>query len=182
MHTGGDFVFTDSEESESSEMSALLRNPDLDTDEELSIRELQEPSEAGGEGRSRVEQPQPTVVDDEEEEEKAEYNEEGMPPSVQPPRESSGQQGEIQVEPVATVPPTDFIDNPASQVKLFDQSLVQARDQVRTGKVAVPQPPSGKRPTVSSSAEVRGNGSVAGEKSNGQSILPYRPAIFLIIF
>ena len=79
-HNAYSALFSDSEESESGELSALLRNPDLDTQKALSIRELQEPSEAGGIERSRDEQPQPAVVDYEREEEKAEYNEEDSPP------------------------------------------------------------------------------------------------------
>ena len=62
--------------------SALLADPDLDTDRALSIRELQEPSEAGGEKRSRVAQPQQEAADYETEEEKADENEEGSPPPM----------------------------------------------------------------------------------------------------
>ena len=79
-HNAYSALFSDSEESESSELSALLANPDIGTEKPLSIRELQEPSEAGGEKRSRTDQPQPTVVDYEAEEEKADYDEEGSPP------------------------------------------------------------------------------------------------------
>ena len=56
-HNAYSALFSDSEESESGELSALLANPDLDTQKALSIRELQEPSEAGGEKRSRTDQP-----------------------------------------------------------------------------------------------------------------------------
>ena len=78
-------LFSDSEESESSELSALLANPDIGTDRALSIRDFQEPSEAGGIKRSGTDLPQPTVVDYETEEEKSEYNEEGSPPNDQSP-------------------------------------------------------------------------------------------------
>ena len=160
-------LFSDSEESESSELSALLANPDLDIQKPLSIRELQESSETGGEKRSRIEQPQQTVVDYETEEEKSDYNEEGLSPNDQSPLEASGEQGFKKVEPIATVPPLGLINNPASQVSKIDQSQVQARDQVRTGLAAVPHPPVGQRPLVSSSASFRGNGTVAEGKTNG---------------
>ena len=62
-HNAYSALVSDSEESESGELSALLANPDLDIQNALSIRELQESSETGGEERSRIEQPQPLVVD-----------------------------------------------------------------------------------------------------------------------
>ena len=51
-HNAYSALFSDSEESESSELSALLANPDIGTEQPLSIRELQEPSGAGGEKRA----------------------------------------------------------------------------------------------------------------------------------
>ena len=62
-----------------------------------------------------------------------------------------------------------LINDPASQVSKNDQSQVQARDQVRTVLTAVPQPPVGQRPLVSSSASFRGNETVAEGKTNGNS-------------
>ena len=132
-HNAYSALVSDSEESESGELSALLANPDLDIQNALSIRELQESSETGGEERSRIEQPQPLVVDYEAEEEKADFNEEGSPPTNQSPLEASGEQGFKQVEPIATVPPAKLFDEPASQVSKNDQRSVQSRDQVRTG-------------------------------------------------
>ena len=108
-HNAYSALFSDSEESESSELSALLANPDLGSVEPLSIRELQEPSEAGGEKRSRTVQPQQIVVDYETEEEKADENFEGLPPNDQSPLEASGEQGFSQVEPVATVQYASFL-------------------------------------------------------------------------
>ena len=70
-HNTHSALFSDSEEPESGELPALLLNPDLDTEKALSTRGLQESSETGGEERSRVEQPQPTVVHDDEEQTKA---------------------------------------------------------------------------------------------------------------
>ena len=166
-HNAYSALFSDSEESESSELSALLANPDIGTDRALSIRDFQEPSEAGGIKRSRTDQPQQPVVDYETEEEKSDFNEEGLPPNDQSPLEASGEQGFNKVEPIATVPPVKSINDPASQVKINDQDSVQVRDQVRTGLVAVPQPPVGQRPLVSSSASFRGNGTVAEGKTNG---------------
>ena len=80
-HSAYSALFSDSEESDSSELSALLANPDLGSEKPLSIRELQEPSEAGGEKRSRSDLPQPAVVNYEQEEEKVSDSEEGSPPS-----------------------------------------------------------------------------------------------------
>ena len=48
-HNAYSALFSDSEESEAGELSALLADPDLASGTALSIRELQEPSEAGGE-------------------------------------------------------------------------------------------------------------------------------------
>ena len=57
-HNAYSALFSDSEESESSELSALLANPDIGTEKPLSIRELQEPSEAGLFARVRKNQKQ----------------------------------------------------------------------------------------------------------------------------
>ena len=130
----------ESEESDSDDMSALMLDPDLGREQPLSIRELQESSETGGEERSRVGQPQQEAHDYESEEEKAEENDEGSPPMNQSPLEPSGEQDFRKVAPVATVPPAEVFNNPASQDSKIGQSNVQARDQVRTGKVTVPQP------------------------------------------
>ena len=43
-HNAYSALFSDSEESDSSELSALLANPDLGSEKPLSIRELQEPA------------------------------------------------------------------------------------------------------------------------------------------
>ena len=69
-HNAYSALFSDSEEPEAGELSALLADPDHGGDKALSIRELQEPSEAGGEKRSRPDLPQPAVVNYEQEEEK----------------------------------------------------------------------------------------------------------------
>ena len=111
-HNAYSALFSDSEESESSELSALLADPDLVTQKPLSIRELQESSETGGEKRSRVDQPSPTVVDDEEEEEKVSNDDEGIPLGGQSPLEASGEQEVNKVEPIATVPPVEFNVDP----------------------------------------------------------------------
>ena len=58
-HNAYSALFSDSEEPEAGELSALLADPDHGGDKALSIRELQEPSEAGGEKRSRSDLPQP---------------------------------------------------------------------------------------------------------------------------
>ena len=158
---------SDSEEPESGELSALLSNPDLDVANSLALADPQEPSEAGGEQRSWINQPQPAVVDYEQEEEKADFNEDYYsPPMNQSPLEASDEQGFNRSELVATVPPVESFNNPAVQVN-DDQGSVQARDRVRTGQIAVPQPPSGQRPMVNSSAGPVVNGSVAGGESNG---------------
>ena len=165
-HNAYSALESDSEESESGELSALLSNPDLDVANSLALADLQEPSEAGGEQRSQIYQPQPAVVDYEQEEEKAEFNEGYSPPMNQSPLEDSDEQGFNRSELVATVPPVESFINPAVQVN-DDQGSVQARDRVRTGQIAVPQPPSGQRPMVNSSAGPVVNGSVAGGESNG---------------
>ena len=90
-HNAYSALFSDSKESESSELSALLANPDIGTDRALSIRDFQEPPEAGGIKRSCTDHPQTTVVDYETEEEKSDYNEEGSPPNDQSPLEASGE-------------------------------------------------------------------------------------------
>ena len=47
-HNAYSALGSDSEESDSSELSALLANPDLGSEKPLSIKELQEPSEPQG--------------------------------------------------------------------------------------------------------------------------------------
>ena len=91
-HNAYSALESDSEESESGELSALLSNPDRDVANSLVLADLQEPSEAGGEQRSWINQPQPAVVDYEQEEEKAKFNEEGSPPMNQSPLEASDEQ------------------------------------------------------------------------------------------
>ena len=87
-HNAYSALESDSEESESGELSALLSTPDLDVANSLALADLQEPPEAGGEQRSQIYQPQPAVVDYEQEEEKADFNEGYSPPMNQSPLEA----------------------------------------------------------------------------------------------